>query len=50
MYMLCTVLRPIRPIYYCLPIYMLQYPRGLLSRLIQVSNMVTEQVRVRVYI
>jgi hypothetical protein len=31
-------------------IYMLQYPRGLSSRLIKVSNMVTEQVRVRVFV
>jgi hypothetical protein len=38
----------LRPIYDCLPIYMLQYPRGPSSRLIQVSHMVTEQVRVRV--
>jgi hypothetical protein len=44
------LLRPIRPIYDCLPIYMLQYPRGPSSRLIQVSHMVTEQVRVRVYV
>jgi hypothetical protein len=44
------LLRPIRPIYYCLPIYMLQYPRGLLSRLIKVSNMVSEEVRVRVFV
>jgi hypothetical protein len=40
----------LRPIYYCLPIYMLQYLMGPLSRLIQVSYMVTEQVRVRVYV
>jgi hypothetical protein len=44
------VLRPIKPIYACLPIYMLQYPTGYLSRLIRVSYMVTEQVRVRVYV
>jgi hypothetical protein len=42
------LLRPIKPIYSLLPIYTLQYPRGSLSRLIKVSNMVTEQVRVYV--
>lgn len=31
------MLRPIKPIYACLPIYMLQFPRGYLSRLIKVS-------------
>jgi hypothetical protein len=44
------VLRPIKSIYSRLPIYMLQYLRGYLYRLIKVSNMVSERVRVRVYV